>query len=138
MKGWGSRNSEGEWTSYDEKVVLASANAMVVERDGATLDVHLFGGLWFSTVTYEHTTTDRAHRYSAAVIREGAQVRVVGRVKDGIIAKGGEASLLIFATDLGGDPAARARELAARDRLAVVLAALGAAVVAASLPLAIL
>ena len=80
------------------------------------------------------TGTDKGVR--ADVINARTPVRVVGRARDGLFAKGGEASLLVFAAGVDtGDVAPELERLHLRHLAATLLAAAGVATLAAGLVL---
>ena len=70
---------------------------------------------------------------SADVIGEHHPVRVVGRAKDGVLVKGGEASLLVFAVARGGDVGKTLRRMRRRERVSLALALMGFACVPAAI-----
>lgn len=91
------------------------------------------GMLWFSTTSRD--VESRLGTLHVDVIREGAKVRVVGRAKDGVLAKGGEDSLLMFATDRDGAPLATAQKLVRWIVASVIAACVGLVVMGAGVVL---
>ncbi|MFN0250813.1 MAG: hypothetical protein ACKV2T_28320 [Kofleriaceae bacterium] len=99
------------------------------------VQVRIRGMAWFSTISRDVET--RLGMLSVDMIRDGAKVRVVGRAKGGVLAKGGEQSLLVFAMDLDGDPIVAARRFAWWDRAVVGLTIAGSAGMIAGVSLAL-
>jgi hypothetical protein len=98
---------------------------------GATHRVRLAEAAILTMAKLERSTgKDRGMR--ADVINERTPVRVVGRATEGVFAKGGEASLLVFAAAVDTDVATELRRLHLRHRVANALAVAGVLALAAS------
>ncbi len=138
IRGLGTRNSKGHWTSSETTKLQGAVAELDVIHPGNTTRVETAGGLWWSAVHYDRSTPDFAKTDRVDVIPEGAQLRVVGRAKGGVLAKGGAESLLVFAVPAGGNVASELRGVRRRDQLALGFAGFGAAAIVAGLVAAVL
>jgi hypothetical protein len=142
----GTATADGEVLVDGQRCIVAYGIAYAAEDSESVrlsqisfhvgdVQVRIRGMLWFSTISRD--VKSRLGKLSVDLIRDGARVRVVGRVKDGVIAKGGEQSLLVFATDRDGAPLAAAKRIARWDLVALVMACVGIAGVVAGIVLAV-
>ncbi len=110
-----------------------TAEAPLRAGDGVH-DVRLADAAILTMARFERST-GKDSSTAADVINGRTPVRVVGRVRDGRFEKGGEASLLVFAAGVGTDVDRELRRLHLRQRIAMVLAALGVAALVTSFTL---
>lgn len=146
---WGAiegraRGAEQNVVVADEPCIVASGarqqgeelETIAVCQDSfvvGSVTVRPRGMLWFSTTSRD--VESRLGTLLVDVIREAANVRVVGRAKDGVLAKGGEESLLVFATDTDGDPLATAQKLAWWSTASMIATCVGLVVMSAGVVL---
>lgn len=96
-------------TDDDESIAVQTSDAAIV------------------TLTKFNKSTGKDRARAAEVINASTPVRVVGRAREGVIRKGGEASLLVFAAGPGGNVDVELRRMHRRLLAAHVLVMVGVA-----------
>jgi hypothetical protein len=127
VDGWKVIAAQGRKASGEDREYVVRWVSEIVVGDVA---VRMSDASWLSIVSI--VVESKLGRMSVDTIREGASVRVVGRAKDGVIAKGGEESLLVFAADTDGDAKTRARQLAKWDAVMFGLSIVGSLILVAA------
>lgn len=133
IRGTGTRNSKGHWSGHETTNLRGAVSELEVTHPAGSTRVDMHGGLWWSSIHYDRSTPDMRITDRVDVIPGGAQLRVVGRAKGGVLVKGGAESLLVFAVGAGRDVAAELRGLRKRDQLALGFAGVGVVAIVAGL-----
>lgn len=133
IRATGTRNSKGVWSGSNTTNLQGAVSELEVVHAAGRTRVGTHGGLWWSSVHYDRSTPDFSKTDRVDVIPEGAQLRVVGRAKGGVLVKGGAESLLVFAVGAGRDVAGELRALRRRDQLALGFAGGGLLAIVAGL-----
>lgn len=100
-------------------------------REASSVDVQLGDAAILTLAKYTESTGERAEK-RAEIIASTTPVIAVGRATDGVLRKGGEASLIVFASAAGTEVLVELRKLRTREHIADVMALLGVASVVAA------
>ncbi|MDQ3031131.1 MAG: hypothetical protein M3Y87_01845, partial [Myxococcota bacterium] len=99
--------------------------------------VGLARALWITMTSHRQRKAEN-RSVTTDVIHERTPARVVGRARDGALVRGGEGSLLVFASGIGTDIGRELRRLRIRERLSRVMALGGVLCMLAGIALVVL
>lgn len=135
--------SENTWSGSGKNATVWSSPVASIASDATftttagTLRVGLGRALWIS-MTSHHERKAEKRSVTTEVIHERTPARVVGRAQGGALVRGGEGSLLVFASGIGTDVARELRRLRNRERLARLMALAGVLFLLGGLALVVL